>query len=101
MVYQEVTITCADRDLHSGVYGGAAANPIHVLSQIIADLKDADGRITIPGFYDGVAELPAQQKTEWLSLALTEQSFLGEIGLSHSIGEKGRSLIEQIHSRPT
>jgi acetylornithine deacetylase/succinyl-diaminopimelate desuccinylase-like protein len=101
MVYQEVTITCADRDLHSGLFGGAAANPIHVLSRIIAELKDAEGRITIPGFYDGVAEPSAAQKLDWAELGLTETEFLGGIGLKHSIGEKGRMLIEQIQSRPT
>ncbi len=101
MVYQEVTVTCADRDLHSGLFGGAAANPIHVLSRIIAELKDAEGRITIPGFYDGVAEPSAAQKLDWAELGLTETEFLGGVGLKHSIGEKGRMLIEQIQSRPT
>jgi len=101
MVYQEVTITCADRDLHSGLFGGAAGNPIHLLARIIADLKDADGRITIPGFYDGVEEPSAQQKRDWAELGLTEAEFLGGIGQAHSIGEKGRMLIEQIQSRPT
>lgn len=56
LAYYEVKVTCADRDLHSGFFGGAAANPIHVLSRIIADLHDADGRVTLPGFYDGVRE---------------------------------------------
>ena len=101
LVYQEVTIRCADRDLHSGLFGGAAANPIHVLSGIVAALKDADGRITIPGFYDGVAEPSAEQKRDWEELGLTEAEFLGQIGLKHSIGETGRLLIEQIQSRPT
>ncbi|MEN5084412.1 dipeptidase [Bosea sp. TWI1241] len=101
LVYQEVTIRCADRDLHSGLFGGAAANPIHVLSGIVAALKDTDGRITIPGFYDGVAEPSAEQKRDWEELGLTEAEFLGQIGLKHSIGETGRLLIEQIQSRPT
>ena len=55
---EEIVIHAADRDLHSGFYGSAAANPNHVLARIIADLRDADGRITLPGFYDGVPELP-------------------------------------------
>lgn len=101
MVYQEVTITCADRDLHSGLFGGAAANPIHVLAKIVAQLHDETGRITIPGFYDGVEEPTNQQKADWADLNLTEAEFLGQIGLKHSIGEKGRMLIEQIQSRPT
>jgi len=101
MVYQEVTITCADRDLHSGLFGGAAANPVHVLSRIVAALHDETGRIMIPGFYDGVLEPSPEQKAEWQALDLTEEEFLGQIGLKHSIGEKGRLLIEQIQSRPT
>lgn len=101
MVYQEVTLTAADRDLHSGLFGGAAQNPIHVLSAIIAALRDGDGRITIPGFYDGVHEPSAEQLADWKALGLTEEEFLGGVGLKASIGEKGRLLIEQIQSRPT
>ncbi|SFJ67522.1 Acetylornithine deacetylase/Succinyl-diaminopimelate desuccinylase [Bosea sp. OK403] len=101
MVYQEVTISCADRDLHSGLFGGAAANPVHVLSRIIASLHDETGRITVPGFYEGVEEPSNSQKADWADLGLTEEEFLGQVGLKHSIGEKGRMLIEQIQSRPT
>jgi acetylornithine deacetylase/succinyl-diaminopimelate desuccinylase-like protein len=101
MVYQEVTITCADRDLHSGLFGGAAANPVHVLARIVAGLHDEDGRVTLPGFYDGVEEPTNQQKADWADLNLTEEDFLGQIGLKHSVGERGRMLIEQIQSRPT
>jgi acetylornithine deacetylase/succinyl-diaminopimelate desuccinylase-like protein len=101
MVYQEVTITCADRDLHSGLFGGAAANPLHVLAKIVASLHDETGRITIPGFYEGVEEPTNQQKADWADLGLTEAEFLGQVGLKHSVGEKGRMLIEQIQSRPT
>lgn len=101
MVYQELTITCADRDLHSGLFGGAAANPIHILSGIVAALHGETGRVTIPGFYEGVSEPTAEQKADWKALNLTEAEFLGQIGLKQSIGEKGRMLIEQIQSRPT
>ena len=101
MAYEEIHIRCADRDLHSGLFGGAAANPVRVLARIIADLHDADGRITLPGFYEGVHETPTQILDQWRALGLTEAEFLGTVGLKHSIGEKGRLLIEQIQSRPT
>jgi acetylornithine deacetylase/succinyl-diaminopimelate desuccinylase-like protein len=101
MVYEEVVVTCADRDLHSGLFGGAAMNPIRVLGRIIADLHDADGRITLPGFYDGVRETPTQVLEQWKTLNLTPEEFLGQVGLKIPAGEKGRMLIEQIQSRPT
>jgi acetylornithine deacetylase/succinyl-diaminopimelate desuccinylase-like protein len=101
MVYEEVIVRCADRDLHSGLFGGAARNPIHVLSKIVADLHDANGRITIPGFYDGVPETPTQVKEQWKKLNLTPEDFLGQVGLKIPAGERDRMLIEQIQSRPT
>jgi len=101
LVYDEVKITAANRDLHSGLFGGAAQNPIRVLTKILGALHDDNGRITIPGFYDGVAELPADVKAQWAALDLTPATFLGPVGLSIPAGEKGRSVIEQISSRPT
>jgi acetylornithine deacetylase/succinyl-diaminopimelate desuccinylase-like protein len=101
LAYFEVTVTCADRDLHSGLFGGAAANPIRVLSRIIADLHDDQGRVTVPGFYDGVPETPEEVLAQWRSLNLTPESFLGTVGLNQPAGERDRMLIEQIQSRPT
>jgi acetylornithine deacetylase/succinyl-diaminopimelate desuccinylase-like protein len=101
LLYEEVVITCADRDLHSGLFGGAAANPIHVLARVIAALHDEHGRVTVPGFYDGVKELPADIKAELKSLDLTTEDFLGQVGLKVPVGEKDRMLIEQITTRPT
>jgi len=101
LVYEDVRITCADRDLHSGVFGGAAQNPLRLLSKILSAMWDDSGRVTIPGFYDGVNDLPADIKTDLAALGLTEEKFLGPIGLKHSSGEKGRLLIEQITTRPT
>jgi acetylornithine deacetylase/succinyl-diaminopimelate desuccinylase-like protein len=98
---EEITITAASRDLHSGMYGGAARNPIHVLASILAAMRDDNGRVTIPGFYDGVTELPPEQKKQWGELGFDEREFLGEVGLSVPAGEKGRSVLEQIWSRPT
>lgn len=98
---EEITIHAASRDLHSGMYGSAAANPNRVLARILADLHDADGRVTIPGFYDGVPELPEALRESWARLDFSESAFLGEVGLSVPAGEKGRSVLEQVWSRPT
>jgi acetylornithine deacetylase/succinyl-diaminopimelate desuccinylase-like protein len=101
IVGEEVTVRGANRDLHSGAFGGAAINPIRVLARIIADLHDDNGRITVPGFYDGVDELPGDVKAQWEALLFKESEFLGEVGLSVPAGEKDRSVLEQIWSRPT
>ncbi|MDP4005278.1 M20/M25/M40 family metallo-hydrolase [Methylobacterium sp. NEAU K] len=101
LAYFEVKVTCADRDLHSGFFGGAARNPIHVLAKIIADLHDADGRVTIPGFYDGVRERPPEVLEQWRGLGLTPETLLGPIGLKEPAGERGRMPIELVQSRPS
>jgi acetylornithine deacetylase/succinyl-diaminopimelate desuccinylase-like protein len=101
LVFEEIRLTCADRDLHSGLFGGAAQNPIRVLSRILSAMHDDQGRITIPGFYDGVDELPANIKSELAALKLTPEQFLGQVGLKAPAGEKDRMLIEQIATRPT
>lgn len=98
---EEIFVHAADRDLHSGFYGSAAANPNHILARVIADLRDADGRITLPGFYDGVPDLPQSLRDSWAKLDFSESAFLGEVGLSVPAGEKGRSVLEQTWSRPT
>ncbi len=71
LVYEDVTVTAADRDLHSGLFGGAAQNPIRVLNKALSAIHDDNGRITIPGFYDGVPELPADIKADLKALDLT------------------------------
>jgi acetylornithine deacetylase/succinyl-diaminopimelate desuccinylase-like protein len=101
LVGEEITIKAADRDLHSGLYGGAAANPIRILARILADIHDAEGRVTIPGFYDGVEETPAQVLKSWETLGETAETFLGPIGLSLPAGEAGRSVLELTWARPT
>jgi acetylornithine deacetylase/succinyl-diaminopimelate desuccinylase-like protein len=98
---EEVVITAADRDLHSGIYGSAAQNPNRVLARILSDLHDADGRVTIPGFYDGVPELPAALRDQWARLDFDAGAFLGAVGLSIPAGETGRSALEMVWSRPT
>ena len=98
---EEIIIRAADRDLHSGFYGSAAANPNHVLARILADLHDDQGRVTLAGFYDGVPELPDALRESWDRLGFDAAAFLGEVGLSVPAGEKGRSVLEQTWSRPT
>ncbi len=101
MLLDEVVVTCANRDLHSGMYGGAAMNPIRVVAKIVADLHDANGRVTVPGFYDGVEEVPADIAAQWGGLSFDAGEFLGEVGLRLPAGEAERSALEQIWSRPT
>jgi acetylornithine deacetylase/succinyl-diaminopimelate desuccinylase-like protein len=101
LVYEEVKVTCADRDLHSGIFGGAAQNPLRVLSQILGAMHDKNGKVTIPGFYDGVKEPPKDIKAELKKLKLTPKEFLGSVGLKIPAGEKNRTLLEQISTRPT
>lgn len=101
LVGEEITIIAADRDLHSGYFGGAAANPIHILVDILAGLHDETGRVTLPGFYDGVTETPAEIKAMWDQLGTSAEKFLGEIGLSIPAGEKDRSVLELTWARPT
>ena len=97
----EIVITAADRDLHSGMYGGPAANPNRVLARILADLHDDTGRVTLPGFYDGVPELPQRLRDQWQGLGFDPSAFLGAVGLGQPAGEQDRSALEMIWSRPT
>ncbi len=98
---EEITIKGPDIDLHSGMYGGLAMNPARVLAKIIASLHDENGRITVPGFYDGVPELSNELAASWDDLKFDEKDFLGEVGLSEPAGEVGRRPLEMIWSRPT
>ncbi|MDO8980211.1 MAG: M20/M25/M40 family metallo-hydrolase [Afipia sp.] len=100
LVYDEVKIKAANRDLHSGIFGGGAQNPIRVLTRILGSLHDDNGHITIPGFYDGVKDLPPDILAQWKNLNLSAETFLKPIGLSVPAGEKDRLLIEQVSSRP-
>ena len=101
MLGEELTITAPSKDLHSGMFGGIAMNPIRVLSRIIASLHDDQGRVTVPGFYDGVPELSDELEAQWQGLAFDHDSFLGDVGLSHPAGEQDRTPLEMIWSRPT
>ena len=101
LVGEEFVVHAADRDLHSGLFGGAARNPNHVVADIVAGLHDAAGRVTLPGFYDGVPETPEEVRAIWESLGFDAGSFLGGVGLSVAAGESGRSVLEQVWARPT
>ena len=97
----EVIITGPSRDLHSGMYGGPAMNPIRALARIMADMHDDTGAIAIPGFYDGIVPLPEAQAQQWEALGMRAGAFLGSVGLKTPAGEADRSVIEQLWSRPT
>jgi acetylornithine deacetylase/succinyl-diaminopimelate desuccinylase-like protein len=101
LAFSEITVTGPSRDLHSGLYGGPARNPIRVLAELIADLHDTHGQVTLPGFYDDVREPSAEQRAAWRALEFDTESFLGEIGLREAAGETDRSVLEQLWSRPT
>ena len=97
----EFTVRAASRDLHSGMYGGLARNPIHVLTRLLAGLHDVNGRVQVPGFYDDVAELPDELRQQWQALAFDHAKYLGDVGLSLPAGEVDRTPLEMIWSRPT
>ncbi len=98
---EQLTIRGPSRDLHSGMYGGPAINPIRVLTRILGGLHDDTGRVTLAGFYDSVPELDPDIRAQWEGLGFDAGRFLGEVGLSTPAGERDYSALEQIWSRPT
>lgn len=101
LAFSEVVVTGPSRDLHSGMYGGPARNPIRILSAILADLHNSQGQVQIPGFYSGIREPALAQLAQWRRLGFDEAEFLANVGLQKPAGEQGRSLLEQLWTRPT
>lgn len=101
LCYTQIEVTGPARDLHSGEFGGAVKNPGIALAQILAGLHDADGRITVPGFYDKVRTLTVTEKQAIAELPFDEKAFLHETGAPQAFGEKGYSTYERVTSRPT
>lgn len=99
--YMQVEVTGPDRDLHSGLYGGAVLNPCNVLCEMIASLKDCDNRITIPGFYDDVIECSSDERKEMSARPFDRRKFMSSIGVDELAGESGYSDTERIGIRPT
>ncbi len=103
LVYLQVTVHGPSHDLHSGMYGGSVPNPNNVLARILARLHDESGRVQVPGFYDDVRELSPEEKAAWDALGFDEVGFLAGAGIGPDggMGEAGRSVLEQVWSRPT
>lgn len=99
--YVEVEVTGPNKDLHSGVYGGAVANPINVLAKMIANMHDENGHITIPGFYDGIIELTEEEKIALNSAPFSLEEYKEDLGVDEVWGEKGYSTMERTGTRPT
>ncbi len=99
--YIEVEVTGPNRDLHSGLYGGAVANPINVLSKMIASLMDENNHITIPGFYDKVEELSQEERKEMAKAPITDETYIKSLNIDAVQGEKGYTSLERVSIRPT
>ena len=102
MIYTELEVRGAKTDLHSGMYGGAAPNPFVAIAQIVAKLKDEDGHILIPGFYDGIIPPSPEELAAWSSLPFDEEHYsLTEVGSRTLVGEAGYSVLQRTWARPT
>ena len=99
--YLEIEVTGPSRDLHSGIYGGAVANPINVLCEMIASLKDDKGRVTIPGFYDKVLTLTADERNEMTKIPFDVEQYKKDLNIAEVLGEEGYTTLERVGVRPT
>ncbi|SDC09817.1 dipeptidase [Williamwhitmania taraxaci] len=101
LAYWQVEVTGPNRDLHSGIFGGAVANPINVLAKMIASMTDQDGRITMPGFYDDVVEISKEERAMLAKAPFDDQRYMESIGVTELMGEKGYSTTERTGIRPS
>jgi acetylornithine deacetylase/succinyl-diaminopimelate desuccinylase-like protein len=101
LIHEAITVSGPTKDLHSGVFGGPAVNPIRVLTKVLAGLHDSEGRVTLPGFYDDVPDPSPELRRKWAALDFSTEAFLGGVGLSTPAGERGYSAMEQMWCRPT
>ena len=101
LVYFQIDVTVAKSDLHSGGFGGAIENPAFALARLLAQLKDRNGRIAIPGFYDDVRRLPAKERQALARLPFSEKQFQRDLGAPALFGEKGFTTLERLWARPT
>ena len=101
LTYMQVEVTGPDKDLHSGLYGGAVANPANVLAEMIASLVDDKGHITIPGFYDDVRELSAEEREEFNKAPFSKENYMKGVGVEELAGEEGYTTPERTGVRPT
>ena len=101
LAYFQIDLRGTKSDLHSGVFGGAVANPAMVLAQMLAQMKDRGGRIKIPGFYDDVRELSAEEREAWKQLPFNEKKYKKDLGAPKLAGEKEFSVLERVWARPT
>ena len=101
LAYWEMEVTGPNRDLHSGIFGGAVANPINVLCKMIAGITDNDGHITIPGFYDDVEEVSAREREMLAAVPYSEDKYRESLDVKALFGEKGYSTLERTAIRPT
>jgi acetylornithine deacetylase/succinyl-diaminopimelate desuccinylase-like protein len=101
LIYYQIELTGPERDLHSGVYGGAVPNPLTILTELFAKLHDKNFRVTVPGFYDSVAKLAPAERKSLNALPWNKKDFLKAVGAPGYAGEKGFSIVEQLWTRPT
>jgi acetylornithine deacetylase/succinyl-diaminopimelate desuccinylase-like protein len=101
LVAMDVVVTAADRDLHSGRYGGTVANPVHALAAVVASFHGPDGAVAVPGFYDGVEELTEERRAAIDAVDFDEEAYRASVGVPELAGEEGYSTLQRLWERPT